>query len=60
MLRRRRLFMELPEILNTYYPIRFDMIENYGLDCVDNAFLDKQLDWLYIWRNQCEKEQCIL
>ena len=33
------------------------VIENYGLDCVDNTFLDKQLDWLYKWQEQYEKSR---
>lgn len=42
-----------------HFALQATVIENYGLDCVDNAFLDKQLDWLYRWREQCEKAQDI-
>jgi Ser/Thr protein kinase RdoA (MazF antagonist) len=39
-----------------HFALQATVIENYGLDCVDNAFLDRQLDWLYRWREQCDKE----
>lgn len=39
-----------------HFALQATIIEMYGLDCVDNAFLDKQLDWLNKWREQCEKE----
>jgi len=39
-----------------HFALQATIIEMYGLDCVDNAFLDKQLDWLYKWREQCESE----
>lgn len=39
-----------------HFALQATIIEMYGLDCVDNAFLDKQLDWLYRWREQCESE----
>jgi Ser/Thr protein kinase RdoA (MazF antagonist) len=35
-----------------HFALQATIIEMYGLDCVDNAFLDKQLDWLYRWREQ--------
>ena len=38
-----------------HFALQATIIEAYGLDCVDYAFLDKQLDWLYRWRDQCEK-----
>lgn len=38
-----------------HFALQATVIENFGLDCVDNTFLDKQLDWLYRWREQCEK-----
>lgn len=38
-----------------HFALQATVIENYGLDCVDNAFLDRQLDWLYRWQEQCEK-----
>ncbi|MGI5899789.1 MAG: phosphotransferase [Christensenellales bacterium] len=42
-----------------HFALQATIIEMYGLDCVDNAFLDKQLDWLYRWREQCESEAVI-
>ncbi|HPJ76009.1 MAG TPA: serine kinase, partial [Clostridia bacterium] len=38
-----------------HFALQATVIENNGLDCVNNAFLDKQLDWLYRWKNQCER-----
>ena len=38
-----------------HFALQAMVIENFGLDCVDNTFLDKQLDWLYRWQEQCEK-----
>lgn len=38
-----------------HFALQATIIETFGIDCVDNAFLDKQLDWLYRWREQCEK-----
>ncbi|KAF0193739.1 MAG: aminoglycoside phosphotransferase [Bacillota bacterium] len=42
-----------------HFALQATVIENYGLDCIDNAFLDRQLDWLYRWREQCEKTRDI-
>ena len=39
-----------------HFALQATIIQNYGLDCVDNAFLDKQLDWLLRWREQCDRE----
>lgn len=38
-----------------HYQLQATIIEIYGLDCVDEKFLDKQLDWLMRWRRQCEE-----
>jgi thiamine kinase-like enzyme len=38
-----------------HFALQATIIELYGLDCVDAAFLDKQLDWLCRWREQCRK-----
>ena len=35
-----------------HFALQAMVIANYGLDCVDNAFLDRQLDWLYRWQEQ--------
>jgi Ser/Thr protein kinase RdoA (MazF antagonist) len=37
-----------------HYQLQATIIEIYGIDCVDEKFLDKQLDWLMRWRRQCE------
>lgn len=37
-----------------HYQLQATIIELYGLDCVDEEFIDKQLDWLMKWRAQCE------
>jgi Ser/Thr protein kinase RdoA (MazF antagonist) len=42
-----------------HFALQATIIEMYGLNCVDNAFLDKQLDWLYRWWEQCESEAMI-
>ena len=39
-----------------HFALQATILEVYGLDSCDNPFLDKQLDWLYRWREQCEKE----
>jgi len=38
-----------------HFALQATIIEMYGLDCVDGLFLDRQLDWLYKWRAQCER-----
>lgn len=39
-----------------HFALQATIIEIYGLDSVDNAFLDKQLDWLKRWEIQCRNE----
>lgn len=36
-----------------HYQLQATIIEIYGLNCVDEEFLDKQFDWLMKWANQC-------
>ncbi len=36
-----------------HYQLQATIIEIYGLDCVDEEFLDNQLDWLMRWDKQC-------
>lgn len=36
-----------------HFALQATIVEIYGIDCIDNDFLDKQLDWLYRWREQC-------
>lgn len=38
-----------------HFALQAMVLENLGLDCVDNAFFDRQLDCLYRWREQCEQ-----
>ena len=37
-----------------HFTLQATMIDLYGLDCVNNTFFDKQLNWLYKWLEQCE------
>jgi Ser/Thr protein kinase RdoA (MazF antagonist) len=37
-----------------HYQLQATIIEIYGLDCVDEEFLDKQLHWLMRWQEQCQ------
>ncbi len=37
-----------------HYQLQATIIEINGLDCVNEKFLNKQLDWLMKWRRQCE------
>lgn len=36
-----------------HYTLQATILEIHGLDCVDHRFLDRQLNWLYQWREQC-------
>lgn len=38
-----------------HFALQATIIEINGIDCVDAEFLDKQLDWLYRWQEQCDK-----
>jgi Ser/Thr protein kinase RdoA (MazF antagonist) len=35
-----------------HFQLQATMVEIHGLDCVDDAFFDKQLDWLRRWEGQ--------
>jgi ribosomal protein S18 acetylase RimI-like enzyme len=39
-----------------HFALQATIIEIHGIDCVGNAFLDKQLDWLYRWQEQCSND----
>lgn len=39
-----------------HYQLQATIIEIYGLDCVDEAFFDRQLDWLMRWSEQCKNK----
>lgn len=38
-----------------HYQLQAIMIDLYGLDCVDEKSIDKHLEWIKNWREQCEK-----
>lgn len=38
-----------------HYQLQATIIEIHGLDCVDEKFIDNQLDWLMKWKAQCKK-----
>lgn len=40
-----------------HFQLQATIIEIYGLHCVNESFLDSQLDWLYKWREQCAANQ---
>lgn len=40
-----------------HYALQATIIEIFGLDYVDNDFFDRQLDWLYKWREQCRENR---
>lgn len=39
-----------------HFQLQANIIGIYGMDCVDEKFIDDQLDWLFKWREQCQKE----
>jgi len=38
-----------------HYQLQATIVEMNGLDCIGEAFIDRQLDWLMRWREQCSK-----
>lgn len=38
-----------------HFQLQATIIEVHGMDCVDEAFLDKQLNWLLEWQKQSEE-----
>lgn len=36
-----------------HFATQATIMEIFGLDCIDEADMDNQLDWLYKWRDQC-------
>jgi Ser/Thr protein kinase RdoA (MazF antagonist) len=40
-----------------HYQLQATILEIYGLDCVDEAFVDQQLDWLRQWRAHCAENR---
>ena len=47
-------FNDLVSIM--HYQLQATIIEIHGLDCVDESFIDNQLDWLLKWKEQCQIE----
>jgi len=43
-----------------HFALQAVIIELHGLDCVDDKFLDNQLDWLHRWQKQCQRSQAPL
>ncbi len=39
-----------------HFALQATIIEIFGMDCVDEAFFDRQLVWLYQWQEQCVRE----
>lgn len=35
-----------------HFQLQATIVEIYGLDCIDEEFIDKQLDWIKRWRKQ--------
>lgn len=35
-----------------HFQLQATIVEIYGLDCIDEEFIDKQLDWIKQWRKQ--------
>ena len=40
-----------------HFALQATILELHGPGCVDDNFLDNQLDWLYRWREQCERKR---
>jgi Ser/Thr protein kinase RdoA (MazF antagonist) len=38
-----------------HYQLQAQIIDVYGLTCVDKAFIDNQYNWLMKWQEQCER-----
>lgn len=38
-----------------HFSLQATIVEIFGLDCIDEAFIDKQLDWLYCWKEECRR-----
>lgn len=47
-----------PHLIALYhFALQATLLEMFGPDFVDEAFLDRHLDWLERWRRQCEAEE---
>lgn len=38
-----------------HFSLQATIVEIFGLDCIDEAFIDRQLDWLYRWKEECKR-----
>ena len=38
-----------------HFSLQATIVELFGPDCIDEAFIDWQLDWLYCWRDECKR-----
>lgn len=38
-----------------HFSLQATIVEIFGLDCIDEAFIDRQLDWLYRWKEECKQ-----
>lgn len=38
-----------------HFALQATIVEIFGLDCIDEAFIDRQLDWLYRWKEECKQ-----
>ncbi|QVK20996.1 phosphotransferase [Mycoplasmatota bacterium] len=41
-----------------HFQLQATILEINGLDCINDDFIDNQLDWLLRWRNQCLDNVC--
>ena len=44
------------DIMMVWNWLQATIIEIYGLDCVDEQFIDNQLNWLLKWKKQSQVE----
>jgi Ser/Thr protein kinase RdoA (MazF antagonist) len=42
-----------------HFSTQATIMEIFGIDCIDEAVIDSQLEWLYQWRGQCHRENPI-
>lgn len=38
-----------------HFALQATIVEIFGLDCIDETFIDRQLDWLYRWKEECKQ-----
>lgn len=47
-----QLFVMYEFIALRHFQLQATIVEIYDLDCIDEKFIDKQLDWIKQWRKQ--------